>query len=145
MLCIHPCLLLCENFEKNSQSILVSGVCYFAKNFEKNSQSILVSGVCYFAKILKKFAKYIGQWRLSVCLFVCLSVCLSSSTHSSAPIKFIISQLLELVCRTEQHKFCQNRSKVKVKVTPNMKTTLCIITSVRIVVETRDWCQKVSN
>ena len=67
--------------------------------------------VCLFVTLRnsKSFRKV--YWSVAfVCLFVCLSFCLSSSTHSSAPIKFIFSQPLHLVHRTEQHKFCQNRT-----------------------------------
>ena len=105
---------LCEwfhyfaNFEKISQSILVSTVCYFAKARRAFSQSILVSTVCYFAKvndfsqsILVSTVCYFAKARrafsqsilvstvcVSVCLFVCLSVT-PPTGHSFAPIKII--------------------------------------------------------
>ena len=70
----------------------------------------------------------IGSVCLSVCLSVCVSVCYHSTTYSFILIGFKLRQYVCTGYRQTPIVFCQNRSKVKVKVTKNVKNTFLVIT-----------------
>ena len=75
------------------------------------SPSMLIGSVCPF-----------------VCLFVCLFVCALSTTHSFVLINFKLRHNIRTGYLQTPIVFGPNRSKVKVKVTKNVKNTFLVIT-----------------
>ena len=118
-------------------------------NFHTMTYLILQSKVIAITLLLcesqRLFAKYIGQYRLSVCLFVCLSVCLSS--------------LLQATVLHRSRLFCYSRfgippyryktffekigQRSRSRSPKTMKTTIWVITFESDVVETSGWSQNV--
>ena len=77
-----------------------------------------------------------GKWVTYGLLFVCLFVCSPSSGHSFALINSNFFLMKDVRPGPSGHYFGESRSKVKVKVTQNVKITEMTISSVLFIVKT---------